>query len=96
MGKFEQDFSEPQLFTEGMIVISALQYSRKEAAKEINDYYGKNSYPQCRARDLRADRIRYGFTPGNVDVDKKTCWYTGASGKGSKPVWVYERIAVCG
>jgi hypothetical protein len=83
---FKEDFAEPQYFSERMIVISAEQYSKEEAVEIINEYCCEEIVPG----DLYEDRVRYGFTPESVDIDSPHCWWTGASGKGSKRVWVYE------
>lgn len=88
MGKFENYFGEPHLFTGGIYVIGGW-LSRIEAAQAINDDYDTEIEPE----QLERDRIRYGFAPSDVeDHDEiSPCWYTGASGKGSKEVWIFNR-----
>jgi hypothetical protein len=91
MSKFDDYFSEVQHFSNGVRVISG-KMDRELAAemmtKELMEF-GDISEP-LKAEDLDADRVRFGFAPDFVeDCQGQLCWYTGASGKGSLPVWVY-------
>lgn len=92
MSKFEEHFSEPISFTNGTWVISGM-LSRDDAAKAISDVLIEQGQinEQLQAESLTSDRVRYGFAPEDVeDLSGELCWYSGATGKGSMPVWVYE------
>lgn len=86
MGKFEEQFNEPMTFSDGTYVISG-EYSRKDAAEYISEYFGEEISPES----LAEERVRFGFPPDSVE-DREgmgACWYTGAGNKkGTKPVWV--------
>jgi hypothetical protein len=59
--------------------------SREEAADRISNELGEDVKPE----DLGVERIRYGYPPEDVEWDGDgCCWYTGASGHGSKKVWI--------
>ena len=86
--KFNQYFKEVQLFTGNIYVVSG--YIDKDIARDMMEkQYGKTI---C-GRDVRADYVRFSFPPDNVE-DREDfdgpIWYTGATGKGSKPVWVFR------
>jgi hypothetical protein len=87
VSKFDEYFSEPQSFNNGMLVISA-DIDPVDAALMISSEVGEIVNPE----DLEPERVRFGFAPEWVEdyQDLGACWYTGASGKGSKAVWVYE------
>ena len=87
MSKFEDAFSEPMHFSDGSYVISG-KITIEEAAEEFSHYIGE----EVAIEFIRPDRVRYGFAPEWVeDIDAgEACWYTGATGKGSQPVWVYN------
>jgi hypothetical protein len=86
--KFSDYFNEPQHFTDESCVISG-EYSREKAAELIAEEMGDEVLPE----DLKEDRVRFGFPPESV-VDcyhaDGAIWYTGASGVGSKSVWVLK------
>lgn len=86
MGKFEEQFSEPNTFTDGTYIISG-EFSREDAAEYISEWFGEDIRPEA----LRAERVRFGYPPESVE-DREglgACWFTGAgNGKGTKPVWV--------
>ena len=87
MSKFDEYFSEPQYFSNGTYVITG-ELDRVDAALQISLKSGEEVDPN----KLERDRVRYGFAPEYVEdyQDLGACWYSGASGKGSKEVWVYE------
>ena len=91
MSKFDEYFSEPSTFSDGTWVVSG-KVSREEAADLITDAMieeGDIDYP-IRPEELKSDLVRFGFAPCSVlDLEGQACWYTGASGKGSMPVWCY-------
>jgi hypothetical protein len=91
MGAYDDYFSEPQHFSNNAWVMNGNQ-SQAEAAKELSDILielGDIEEPVHHS-ELKSDRVRYGFAPDNVeDMSGELCWYTGAAGKGSIPVWVY-------
>ena len=90
LSKFEQAFSEPNCFSDGSWVISG-SYSREEASEIMTSYMldmGDIDEP-IDSDELKEDRVRYGFAPENVEnMQGEACWYTGATGNGSKKVWV--------
>lgn len=85
MSKFDEAFSEPMSCSNGAYLISG-EYTREEAAKAFSDYIDEEVSPEA----LERDRVRFGFPPESVEdgQDLGACWYTGASGKGSKEVWM--------
>ncbi len=86
--KFAEYFNGPQYFSHGAYVISG-EYSREDAALLFSAETGATVAPD----ELTADRVRFGFPPESVagyDSFDGAIWYTGASGKGSKPVWALE------
>ena len=87
MSKFKEYFSEPQAFNNGTYVIDA-DIDPVDAALMIGSEVGEVVNPE----DLQPDRVRFGFAPEYVEdyQDLGACWYTGAHGKSSKAVWVYE------
>ena len=88
MSKFNEYFKEVQLFSDGTLVISG-EYSQKKAAKKFSIYTGED----ISMNQLHVDVVRFGFPPSCIeDYDREdgSCWYTGASGKGSKLVWIYK------
>ena len=92
MSKFEEYFSEAQSFNNGTYVIDG-SLDRVDAALKISLEIGEEVDPD----NLERDRVRYGFAYGFAPEyvedyqDLCACWYTGASGKGSKEVWVLEQ-----
>ncbi len=85
MSKFDEYFSEPQYFSHGAYVMSR-KLSREDAAKQLEEALGEPIDPE----ELEFERVRYGFAPEDIeDRPSEACWYTGAYGKGSIPVWVY-------
>lgn len=92
MSKFDDQFSEPNYFSNGAYVISG-KMSREDAAEMISEVLlsDEDIEEPIDPSSLKADRIRYGFAPSDVeDMTGEACWYTGARGRGSMPVWVYE------
>ena len=85
MSKFDRDFSEPMSMSNGQYCLTG-GYTREEAAKAFSDYVDEEVSPEA----LERDRVRFGFPPDSVEdgQDLGSCWYTGASGKGSKEVWI--------
>ena len=85
ISKFDETFSEPMCMSNGTYVISG-SFTREEAAKAFSDYVDEEVNPEA----LDKGRVRFGFPPDDVEdgQDLGACWYTGASGKGSKVVWV--------
>jgi hypothetical protein len=84
--KFEEYFKEPQFFTDDTYVVSG-SYSREDAAVLLAETADEPVLPE----HLREDRARFGFPPEHIvdcDAADGAIWYTGASGVGSKPVWV--------
>lgn len=62
--------------------VSAERYSREAAAEEISMALDRPVDPA----ELAEDRARYQFPPEGMEGENG--WWLGASGKGSKPVWV--------
>lgn len=93
MSKFDEQFSEPSYFSNGTYVITG-KISREEAADAISKALldeDEAEHPVS-PESLTADRVRYGFAPeGTEDMVGELCWFSGATGKGSMPVWVYEQ-----
>jgi len=87
MSKFSEYFSEAQAFNNGTFVIDG-SLDEVDAALKISIKACEPVSPS----ELQRDRVRFGFAPEFVEdyQDLGACWYTGASGKGSKAVWVYE------
>lgn len=86
MTKFDDYFSEPRYFSHGSYVMSG-RLTAEEAARQISEYIGEEVSPLS----LKAERVRYGFAPQDViDMSGESCWYTGARGRGSIPVWIYD------
>ena len=90
MSKFDEFFSEAQVFTNGAYVISG-KLDRSDAALQI-------SAQACEVVDpdrLERDRVRFSYAPEHVEdyQDLGLCWWTGASGKGSKEVWVLNEYS---
>lgn len=87
MGKFKDDFSSPMYMSNDTYAIDG-GIPRDEAAHRISEEIGK----PVSAEQLEAELVRFGYAPESVaDIDSGTpVWYTGATGKGTKPVWVYE------
>jgi hypothetical protein len=81
---FDKYFSEVSGFSDGSLVVSGKQ-SIESAAEMFSEYLDED----VSVNAIRADRVRYGFAPEDViDMQGEACWYTGATGKGSMPVWV--------
>jgi hypothetical protein len=85
MSKFDDYFSEPRYFSNDAYVMSG-KLSREAAAEQLSEYLNEEIAPES----LEEERVRYGYAPEEViDMGSELCWHTGASGKGSLPVWVY-------
>lgn len=103
--KFNQMFDEPVFFQENSeFVISSELYSKEESftlfKKEIDGWGqheedGGSRWKPCSVDDVRDDRVRFccqGFDDSyykNKPVPL-CAWWLGATGVGSKPVWVLE------
>jgi hypothetical protein len=87
---FNQTFNEPLDFPGSEYYISAELYSEEEAVKVFNDYF-KNGYDafekEFTIKDIQQDRVRWCCQYDYEDGESRCCWWTGATGKGSKPVW---------
>ena len=88
MSAFDDYFSEVRAFNNCTYVVTgkitkeeAIELFRIELGLEGRDVSPTNVHP---------DRVRYGYAPEYVEDHESlgACWYTGASGKGSMPVWV--------
>ena len=88
MSKFKETFNEVIWFTAGLLVLDR-EIPKEKAAEMFGNYFGAEIEPG----ELREDRVRFGFPSYDVDgaEDLGSCWHTGASGQGSKPVWVFGR-----
>jgi hypothetical protein len=85
MSKFDKYFKEPSYFSDGSYVLSG-NLTKDAAALQLSLYMGEHISPDS----LELDRVRYGFAPPETEgMAGESCWYTGARGKGSRPVWVY-------
>lgn len=92
MAKFEEFFKEPQEFSNQTYVISG-ELSREEAALKISMFLEREGHSDepLSPDNLIKDRVKFGFAPEHVvDLQGELCWYSGANGRGSKEVWVYE------
>lgn len=88
MGKFDEYFSEPRYFSNGAYVMSG-KLTREAASQQLSKYRGE----RIEAAMLYEDRVRFGYAPEEVvDMQGELCWHTGATGKGSMPVWVYVEV----
>jgi hypothetical protein len=94
MSKFNQEFKEPVHYPENNEYrVSSELYSKEQAyevfKKEFSvgfDCYDKN----FTVDDIFDDRVRW-CCQYDYDEDAGRCaWWSGATGKGSKPVWVLE------
>lgn len=84
MSAFDEYFSEVSDFSDGSLVVSGKQ-SIEAAAEMFSEYLGED----VSVNAIRPDRVRYGFAPEHIEYETgEACWYTGATGKGSMPVWV--------
>lgn len=91
MPEFDQYFSEASMFSDGTWVVSG-KVSREKAASLISDARigDRAIHEPIHPKELKQDRVRFGFAPSYVlDLEGEACWYTGANGKGSMPVWCY-------
>lgn len=93
MSTFAATFREPFPFSDGSVVLSREHYpTREEAAAEFAAYQDEDAVDPVR---LVEDRVRFRFPGEEDDLDwdasTRPQWFTGASGRGSKPVWVLER-----
>jgi len=87
MSKFEEMFNEPCSFSNGEMLLSAVKFSKSEAAKIFSEYFGE----EVEEKSIGFDRVRFGFLPEHIEdrgmIDSPS-WYSGAgNGKGTKPVW---------
>jgi hypothetical protein len=90
MSKFDEYFMKAQSFNNDTYVITG-NLERVDAALQIS----LETCEEVNPNDLKRDRVRFGFAPQCVEdhEDLGACWYSGASGKGSKEVWVYDNNA---
>ncbi|UCE67350.1 MAG: hypothetical protein JSU85_04865 [Candidatus Zixiibacteriota bacterium] len=85
MTKYDEFLEEPQILTDNSVIFHG-SLTGEECVKQAKSSLGIEIDPD----NLVVDRIRYGFPPEDVeerDIFDGPCWYTGASGKGSKKVW---------
>lgn len=90
--KFKEQFAEPICFSDGSWAVDGTL--DKEAAREmINESMfeqGCIDEPLV-IEALEKDRVRFGFAPETVEeLAGELCWYSGATGKGSMPIWVVK------
>ena len=86
--KYREMFKDAVWFTDGTYVIGGW-YSRKEAAERFSNDLVRNVHPE----DIRPCRARFGFPPEYCEEYESKdgpIWNSGASGKGSKPIWVID------
>jgi hypothetical protein len=86
---FNDCFDEPLHFSDGSYYLSAELYTQEQAAKIFSESEGV----ELEAEHLKSDRVRFQFPPYEVAAEMETrdpVWVGGASGRGSKPVWVYD------
>lgn len=82
MAKFKEMFSEAVLFSDGAYYIDA-DIPKKDFIEQLD--------PEIKIEHIEESRIRFGFAPDcREEFGNKPVWYSGASGKGSKKVWVYQ------
>ncbi len=88
MSKFDEAFKEPFWFSHGYLLITG-KISREEALEAFKDYDGDLDIELDR---VKSDRVRFGFPPEGIEdrEDLGACWYSGATGKGSQPVWFLD------
>ena len=78
LSAFDYAFSEPFRFSDGSLVITG-DIDRAEAARVIAEYL----------KDLEGDE--FNIEPEYVeDMQGESCWYSGATGRGSKAVWIFR------
>jgi len=88
VSKFDEAFEEPFKFSHGHLLITG-KISKEEALDAFKDYDDDQDIELDR---IKSDRVRFGFPPEGIE-DREylcACWYSGASGKGSQPVWVLD------
>lgn len=92
MGKFEDEFSEVQYFTNNTMAIRG-DMDRETAVQEFERYTGEN----VDENKLTTDYVRFCFSGFDIadyyDFDGP-CWTTGANPNkpGSKKVWLYDPL----
>jgi len=96
VSKFNKALSEPVYFDDNSWVVSAEVFPTIEDAFKAfkNELSGWGTHDDGRSRwqdftvdSIHSDRVRYGCQ--GSDMGTPLCgWFVGASGKGSKPVWV--------
>jgi hypothetical protein len=95
MSAFAESFGEPFYFGDGVYALSAEAYpTETEAWAEFLESEGEEQEHW----EVSLDRVRFRPTgqddPGDLDTGQMG-WWTGASEKrGSKPVWLFERLPV--
>ncbi len=94
--KFNESLGQPIYFSDNSWVVSAEIFPTVEEAfrtfKEETESWGAHDDGRSRWQDytvddIQSDRVRYCCQGSDMGVPE--CgWFVGASGKGSKPVWV--------
>ena len=92
LSKFNRAFSEPFLFCDGSYVLSAELYTfAADYVAAFRRYFEEDGLPwEFDYSRVRSDAVRFQFPPEHVarELSSGPCWMLGATGKGSKPVWV--------
>ena len=88
MSKFDEAFETPFWFSHGHLMITG-KISRQEALEAFKHY---EDDLDIHLDQVKSDRVRFGFCPEGVEdrEDLGACWYSGAAGKGSQPVWYLD------
>ena len=86
MSKFDDYFKDPVWFTNGCYVLSG-KVDKVEAAEVFSHCLGEDVFED----DIESDRVRFQFPGEDIEDAEKgvSLWCSGATGKGSLPVWVF-------
>ena len=97
LSRFNQAFSEPMGFCDGSYVLSAELYPHDaDAVAEFRRFFEDGSLPwHFDYSRVQLEAVRFSFPPDDVrrELGNRPVWMLGASGKGSKPVWVLPGTA---
>lgn len=95
-GKFYECFGVPRLFDNGVAVISAELYDKKEACRKFfNDIVGGNYKTRILnhiEKNIYQGFVRYGIK--TTDEGVRSAWWECEEGKGAKPVWKLDEYKI--
>lgn len=84
--KFKERFSQPLLMSHGFFALSREMFNEKQAVKIIKKETGDDVV------SIEKDFVKFSFPPDFIEdmEDHVPCWWTGAEGKGAKPIWLVK------